>query len=398
MTRLPVVELPLSECRDLVLADSVRSRHPVPPFPNSGMDGYAVRAEDVTSAPTTLQVIEDVAAGSVATRSVEAGTAIKIMTGAPMPDGADSVVIVEDSEEVGEGTVRLLSVPHPGQHVRPAGGDIESGAVVLPPGTRLQPAHLGLLASVGVARPSVVRRPIVSVASTGDELVSAETVELRPGAIRDSNRPMLVAALEMMGAEVRDLGIIPDDARLMRSVLGEAAEASDAVVTSGGVSMGEYDLVKQVLAELGTVEFWRVAMQPAKPFAFGFLGATPLFGLPGNPVSVYVAFEQFLRPALLHRMGATRLFRPRSRARLVEAVSTSAEKTVFVRVATAPGYSELAVGPSGAQGSNVLSALAAAEGFAVIPVGTGDVDAGDYVEVEWFHSAEQRTYAEVLGE
>jgi len=314
-----------------------------------------------------------------------------------MPDGADAVVIVEDSESGDDGSVTLLATAAPGDHVRRAGGDIEEGATVLPAGTRLNPMHLGLLASVGDGEPEVVERPTVAVLSTGDELVSANAPMLRPGIIRDSNRPMLIAELAELGVEVLDLGIIPDDVRLLRSALGEAASNADAVLTSGGVSMGEYDLVKQVLLELGRVDFWRVAMQPAKPFAFGFLGDTPLFGLPGNPVSVMVAYEQFVRPALLRRMGATRLFRRRSTAVLGTPVATNPGKTVFVRVCVEIGAESMTVVPSGGQGSNVLSALAAADAFAIIPVGVGDVAAGATVELEWFRSPETRTYEEVLG-
>jgi molybdopterin molybdotransferase len=204
--------------------------------------------------------------------------------------------------------------------------------------------------------------------------------------------------LAELGVDVLDLGIVPDDARLLRSVLGEAAANADAVLTSGGVSMGDYDLVKQVLGEMGRIDFWRVAMQPAKPFAFGFLGDTPLFGLPGNPVSVMIAFEQFVRPALLRRMGSEALFRPRSRVRAGETMQTHPDKTVFVRVAIETEDGELVARPSGGQASNVLSALAAADALAVVPVGVGSVASGEMVDVEWFRSPESRTYEEALGE
>jgi len=398
MEVFPSSAVPLADCLGLVLAEDVLAPHPVPPFANSAMDGYAVRAEDVSSTPATLRVLEDVPAGSVANSEVEPGTAIKIMTGAPIPGGADAIVIVEDTQAADQSDqVVVLAPARVGDHVRGAGGDIELGSTVLQAGIRLNPMHLGLLASVGMAGPTVTRRPTVAVFSTGDELVPADTAGLRPGAIHDSNRPMLVAALGELGANVLDLGIVPDDARLLRSVLGEAATNADAVVTSGGVSMGEYDLVKQVLSEMGRVEFWQVAMQPAKPFAFGFLGDTPLFGLPGNPVSGMVAFEQFVRPALLRRMGASRLFRRRSSAVLATPVSTHPDKTVFVRVRTAMDSKGMTATSSGGQGSNILSALAAADAFAVVPVGVGDLEAGATVELEWFRSPEMRTYEEALG-
>ena len=226
-----------------------------------------------------------------------------------------------------------------------------------------------------------------------------ETGALGPGKIRDTNRPVLRALLEELGAVVVDYGIVPDDAETINRVLEHAARKTDVVVTSGGVSMGEYDLIKQELSKLGSVDFWRVAMQPAKPFAFGDLGGTPLFGLPGNPVSVFVAFEQFLRPALLHMMGARMLFRSRVGAVLGEPIATDPAKTVFVRVAVAidpeSGYTAR---KSGGQSSNVLSALAAADAFGVVPVGVGDLAVGDRIELELFRSPETRTQREAIGE
>lgn len=243
------------------------------------------------------------------------------------------------------------------------------------------------------------RRPVVAVLSTGDEVVPADVVSLEPGLIRDSNRPQLVGLLSELGAAVRDFGIVPDDEPLLRDTLQRAAAEADVVVTSGGVSMGEYDLVKQLLTELGSVEFWRVAMQPAKPFAFGTVDGTPLFGLPGNPVSVFVAFEEFLRPALLTMMGATRIFRSQIRGTMAEDVATDPDKTVFLRVATTydpdTGWSARR---SGGQSSNVLSALAGADALAVVPVGVGDVARGDGVALEMFRWPEQRSREEVLGE
>jgi molybdopterin molybdotransferase len=390
MPLLPEAAAPLAAARGLVLTRSVTAPHPVPPFTNSGVDGFAVRAADTAATPLDLAVIGDLAAGSASSTEVAPGTAIRIMTGAPLPSGADAVVMVEDTTTTGD-SVRILRSAVVGDHVRTAGGDIPAGAVVLQRGDRLGPVHLGVLASIGVAVPPVCRRPVVAVLSSGDEIQPAETVALRPGAIRDANRPMLVALLSDLGVEVRDLGIIPDDARLLRSTLDEAAATCDGVVTSGGVSMGEHDLVKEVLADLGRIEFWQVAMQPAKPFAFGFVGATPLFGLPGNPVSAMVAFEQFVRPALLAAMGANRLFRPRIPAVVTEALSTNPDKVVFVRVAFAgPGT----VHSAGGQASNMLSALAAADAFAVIPVGVGEVAAGDTVTLELFHADESRSLAE----
>ena len=395
MRPLPAGPADLHDALGLVLAEPVTAPHSVPPFDNSGMDGFAVIAADTVGAPVVLDVLEDVPAGSVATRAVSRGAAIRIMTGAPMPAGADAVVMVEETEDIGD-RVRILTEVEAGTAVRPAGGDLEAGALVFDAGTRLTAHHLGVLATIGVTAPVVRRRPVVAVLSTGDEVMPADTADLPPGRIRDANRPMLVGMLSDLGATVLDLGIVPDDARLLRATLEEASVAADAVVTSGGVSMGDYDLVKQVLRDLGRVDFWQVAMQPAKPFAFGFLADTPLFGLPGNPVSVTVAFEQFVRPALLTRMGATRVFRPLVRAVLGHDVDTNPEKTVFVRVALSVDDGRLVAASAGGQASNVISALAAADGFAVISVGTGRLDSGAAVEVELFRATETRTASEVL--
>ncbi|MDH3308882.1 MAG: molybdopterin molybdotransferase MoeA [Acidimicrobiia bacterium] len=386
---LPAQPTPLADCLGLVLAEDVIAPHNIPPFDNSAMDGYAVRAVDVQSTPATLVVLEDVPAGSVPTRSVGAGQAIKIMTGAPLPAGADSVIRVEDTEP-GADTVTVVTGATVGTSVRRAGGDIAAGSTVAGAGTRLGANHLGVLASIGAATPVVCRRPIVAVLSTGDELVPYETPNLRPGQIRGTNGLVLVNVLTELGATVIDLGIVGDNADDLRSALGRGAAEADVIVSSGGVSMGEYDLVKAVLTELGGVDFWQVAMQPGKPFAFGIIEGTPLFGLPGNPVSVFVAFEQFVRPAVLHMMGARRPFRPRITGVLDEAVDTSPEKTVFVRVAVTWVGDTAHARPSGGQDSNVLSALASADALAVIPVGIDTVPAGSKVSLEMFRYPENR--------
>ncbi len=392
---LPTEHVELAKAAGLALAEPVVARHDLPPFDNSAMDGYAVLAPDVVDAPVTLRVLEDVAAGSVPTAVVTPGTAIKIMTGAPMPAGADTVVQVEDTEP-GEDEVRILVGAPFGTSVRPAGDDVVAGTVVLQVGERLTPARLGVCASLGYHSPLVRRRPRVAVLSTGDEVVPPETAELEPGKIRDANRFTLLGVLEELGVEVLDFGIVGDDADHLRERLAAAAAASDVVVSSGGVSMGEYDLVKHLLGELGSVDFWKVAMKPAKPFAFGRLGDTPFFGLPGNPVSVAVAFEQFLRPALLHMMGATKLFRPRLFGILEDDVVTDPRKVVFLRVAVEPGSDGIIrASLSGGQGSNILTALAAADALAVIPVGTAAVAAGSLVELEMMRMPAARTAAEV---
>jgi molybdopterin molybdotransferase len=377
-------EVDLDEAAGRILAADVRAGHDVPPFPNSAMDGYAVRGEDVESTPVLLQVLEDVPAGSVARESVRPGTAIRIMTGAPMPEGADTIVKVEVTAQRDD-RVEILEAVERGTSVRPAGGDITAGATVLEAGVVIGPVELALLATVGTTRPVVGRRPRVAVMATGDELCPPDTATLEPGQIRDSNRALMRQLIRETGAEVLDLGIVRDREDELTAALAEGAKRADAIVTSGGVSMGEYDLIKKVLSERGNVEFWQVAMQPAKPFAFGRVEGTPLFGLPGNPVSVMIAFEQFARPALLKMQGARGLLRPRVPVTMGETVETDPAKTVFLRVrVTGHEGGKAVVVRSGGQSSNVLSALAAADGLAVVPVGTATVAAGDTVEMEMF--------------
>lgn len=366
------------------LAEDATARNDVPPFPNSAMDGFALLAADLSSLPAKLRVTEAVPAGSVASGSVTPGTAIKIMTGAPMPAGADTVVKVELTSQPDPDTVEIHEAVPVGTAIREAGGDFKAGTTVVGRGARLGPVELALLASVGVANPVVGRRPRVAVMATGDELRPPEVTDLGPGEIRDSNRPLMRALLADAGAEIIDLGIVGDTEPELTSALAQAAGQADAIVTSGGVSMGEYDLIKQVLGEKGDVGFWQVAMQPAKPFAFGHIDSVPLFGLPGNPVSVMIAFEQFARPALLKMQGAAELRRPRIRARLGHPVSTDPAKVVFLRVSLVSDDRGVVASLSGGQSSNVLSAVGAADGLAVVPVGVADLDEGASVEVELF--------------
>ena len=391
---LPTVTVPVDDALGLVLAAAIKAPHDVPPFTNSAMDGYAVVGADVQVVPVDLEVLEDVAAGHVASVSVSPGQAIKIMTGAPVPAGADTIVKVEDTTP-GDRTVRILASTPVGTAMRLAGGDLGVNDPVFDMGERLSARHLAVLASLGVS-PSVARRPVVAVLSTGDEVLAPDAAELAPGQIRDTNRPLIKALLAELGADVLDLGIVGDDADALRACLASGAAEADAILTSGGVSMGEYDLVKIILRELGTIDFWKVAMQPAKPFAFGHIDGVPLFGLPGNPVSVMVAFEQFARPALLKMMGSELVFRPQLLATADEPWPTDPAKTVFTRAAVEYRDGEAFVRPSGGQMSNVLSALARADAFAVIPVGIGPVGMGDTVTVELFRVPESRSLSEVL--
>ncbi len=398
MNLLPVVEVPLDQAQGLALASDVVAPHPVPPFANSAMDGYAVRVGDVAKPPVVLKISEDLPAGQVAEGAVVAGQVIKIMTGAPIPPGTEAVVKVEDTEPVPGGQVRIMAPVGRGTAVRPAGGDLEKGQLVLPAGVRLGPVHVGVLATIGVAAPRVRRRARVAVLSTGDELFPVDHPRLPPGGIRDSNRPLLMGLFSELGVEIIDMGIIPDQERQLRSALLEASRAADVTVTSGGVSMGEYDLVKQVLATLGDIKLWKVAMQPAKPFAFGHINGTPLFGLPGNPVSALVAFEQFVRPALLKMMGSQAVYRPRIPARAGHVIRTNPAKTVFVRVTLSREGGQMVARSSGGQGSNVLSAAAAAIGMAVVPVGMDLIGEGESIDVELLRAPESRSEDDVPDE
>jgi len=373
-----------------VLAEPAIATTSVPPFPNSAMDGFAVRSADLDGATVTLPVNEDVPAGTVPTVVVGPGTVTRIMTGAPMPEGADAVVPIEDTESTDRSRVTFTKAIEAGVNVRPAGGDVVPGDVVVEAGVRLTARQLASLASVGIS-PVVSKMPVVALMSTGDEVVEPETEPLAQGKIRDTNRVLLRGVLEELGTPFVDMGIVGDDVEELRSAYTRAAEVGDVIVSTGGVSMGDFDFVKQILRDTGSVEFWQVAMQPGKPFAFGNVSGVPLFGLPGNPVSTFVSFEQLVRPALLHMMGAASLFRPRVPGVMGEDVHTTDQRDVFLRVMLAESEDGTFVAVrSGGQSSNVLSALAMADAFAIVPRGISDLSAGDPVELEMFSWDERR--------
>ena len=398
MPRLEAVEVAFEEAVGAVLAEDVIAPESLPGFENAAMDGFAVVASDVDRPSVELDVIDDVAAGSLPTATVTSGTAARIMTGAPIPPGADAIVPVEVTDMTSEGRVRILEPSTVGDHVRPVGGSVRVGSLVFEAGLRLRPPHVSVMASMG-ALPVVRRRPIVAMMSTGDELVPPSTQTLEPGAVRDSNRTLLRGLLTELGAEVRDYGIVGDTPDSFKAALGDATDVADVVVTSGGVSMGAYDVVKLTLRERGTVDFLKIAMQPGKPLGFGTVDETPFFGLPGNPVSVFVSFEQFMRPALLAMMGAELLFRDRVPGILDDGITTNSGKDVFVRVTTnRDGDGRWHARSSGGQSSNVLSALAFADALAVVPVGVGRVEPGGTVDLEMIHWPETRTREEALGD
>ncbi len=380
----PVVEVALGEALGAVAGAEVRAGEPVPGFDNSAMDGFAVRAADVADAPTTLRVVGTQLAGPVVPLSVGAGEAVRIMTGAAVPDGADAVVMVERTAPAGDGSSVVVEAPvEPGTAVRRAGDDLRPGEVVAAPGTVLTPGRLGVLANVGATSVAVHRRPRVGVLSTGDELVDGGA-PLAPGQVRDSNRPTLLALVASSGFVPVDLGRVGDDEAAITAAIRSAVDGCDAVLTSGGVSMGDVDLVKVVLDRIGEMRWFQVAVKPAKPFAFGLLGSVPVFGLPGNPVSSMVSFELFARPAL-RRMAGFRdddLERPRVRAVAAEDLRRKPDgKVHLVRVVTAWGPDgRCRVRSAGGQGSHQLSAMAAADALAVLGDGDG-VGAGDEVDV-----------------
>lgn len=380
---LGVVDIDAPQAVGLVLAADVVSDCDLPHFANTAVDGFAVRSADVQGAPVDLVVVETIAAGSAPTASVGAGHAARIMTGAPMPEGADAVVMVEVTEippsADGVERVRVLEPVGPGGGVRMAGEDVRAGEVAVEAGSLLRPAHVGVLAMLGRRTVEVVRRPRVGVMSTGDELVDDGSA-LRPGQIRDSNRPMLLSLCEAAGFEPVDLGLVVDDEGAIEARLVEAGDRCDAILSSGGVSMGDFDFVKVVLDRVADMRWMQLAIKPAKPFAFGTMGRVPVFGLPGNPVSSLVSFELFARPALRRMAGwadpDVRLLSARAGTDMPRRVDG---KTHFVRVRVrADDDGVLHAFPVSGQGSHQLAASAGAEALAVLPDGEG-LDAGDPV-------------------
>jgi molybdopterin molybdotransferase len=381
--------VPAAAALGLVLAGDVVAAEAVPPFANTAMDGYAVRAADVAGAPVTLPVVAEVAAGHPAGTPLGPGEAMRIFTGAPIPDGADAVVMVERTERLDGGrAVRIDVAVEPGTHLRAAGEDLKPGERLFGAGDEVTPARLGVLASLGVDEVVAFPRPRVGVLSTGDELVSGPA-PLRPGQIRDSNRPTLLALAAQAGFAPVDLGHAPDDEGAITAAIEHGVASCDAVLSSGGVSMGDIDLVKVVLDRIGDMRWMQVAIRPAKPLAFGVVpgpggAGVPVFGLPGNPVSSMVSFALFARPGLRRLAGHSdeHLHLPRLRAVAGEPLDRRPDgKTHFVRVVAGVGDGGvLRVRSSGGQGSHQLGAMARADGLAVLPDGDG-VAAGDPVEV-----------------
>ncbi|MDQ4038591.1 MAG: molybdopterin molybdotransferase MoeA [Actinomycetota bacterium] len=372
---MPTATVPLSEARGLVLAEDVASVTALPPFHNSAMDGYAVRTVDVSVVPTTLVVADDIPAGRTSVSPLEPGTAQRIMTGALLPPGADAIVPVEHTDARTD-RVTITTVPKLGAHIRSTGEDIAAGEPALRAGTVLYPAQLGLAAAMGHAGLPVYRRPRIVVLSTGSELVAPGTA-LLPGQIYESNSVLLCAAIEEAGASAKAVHFVPDDVEQFLATVEAETERADLLITSGGVSAGAYEVVKDAFADLGTVAFGKVAMQPGGPQGWGRVGKVPAVLLPGNPVSAFVSFEVFLRPVLRTALGLPTPDRPRIRARLVADVVSPAGKRQFLRGFFANGEVSQVGGP----GSHLLAHLARANCLVVIPEETTEIAAGDTVEV-----------------
>lgn len=389
-------QVPILEALGRVLAEEIVSDTDLPPFDNSAMDGYAVRSADVAAAtrgaPVRLDVLGSVAAGYESRMSLEPGTAIRIMTGAPLPAGADAVVPFEDTSDFDRTRAARLSAPasHIGvrkavrsrDHVRPAGEDVRRGERVMARGRLIRPQEIGVLASLGHEAILVHRRPRVAILATGDELLDVGA-PLLPGKIRNSNEYTNAALVTRTGGIPIRLGIARDTADELTSKIRRGLELNaDLFLTSGGVSVGDYDVVKDVLDMEGQMQFWQVSMKPGKPLAFGLLhGGVPLIGLPGNPVSAMVSFEQFARPAILKMLGHSDLAKPTVRAIAAEPLTNSGRRG-FVRVIVSQHDGVYRARTTGEQGSGVLTSMAKANGLAIVPEGTYLVEEGSEVAVQ----------------
>ncbi|GAA0603877.1 molybdopterin molybdotransferase MoeA [Sporichthya brevicatena] len=392
LTPMPVLDVPLTEAHGCLLANDVHAPLDLPPWDNSAMDGYAVRMADVTGAspefPAELDVIDDIAAGAVSSRVIKPGTCARIMTGAPIPEGAEAIVPVEQTDR-GTTRVAIRAEPGEGQFIRVRGSDVAVGQALLAAGTELGSAQIGLLAAIGVARVEVHPRPRVVVISTGSELVEAGNA-LGPGQIYESNSYMLAAAAREAGAVAYRVGMVHDDEDAVLATIEEQTTRADLIITSGGVSAGAYDVVKGVLSQLGTVDFEGIKMNPGKPQGFGFIGGdgrfgtgTPIFTLPGNPVSSYVSFEVFVRPAIRRLRGLTPERRPMTQATLTVDLTSPAGKTQFMRgwVVPSGAYGLPEVRPVGGPGSHLLAGLAQSNCFIVVPEDVTEVKAGEQVNI-----------------
>jgi molybdopterin molybdotransferase len=390
---LAPIELHLQESYGCVLASDVAAELDIPTFSSSAMDGFAVRASDVSGAvvdePVTLRAVGKAPVGQPPQATVGGGEAVRIATGAPVPAGADCIVPIEHCVVEGE-TVHVLKAFHEGANVRPAGEDVRAGSVLVPAGRRLAAPELGILASSGHASVLVHPRPRVVVLSTGDELVEPG----RPapfGMVRDANSFTLYGGLREVGTVPYLAGIIRDDSEVFKDEVLALAARADCFISSGGVSVGERDVVKKAFFRRGEIDFYRVAMQPGMPQGFGAIEGVPYFGLPGNPVSVFVSFEVFIRPALLKMMGRRDIFRPEIYAILESDITGPREKVMFARVRVWREKGQWRASSTGPPGSNLLGTVSKANGLAVIPVGVDTARAGSRVRVMLFRALEEES-------
>jgi len=383
---LDPITLPLADSHGCVLAEDVVAQWPLPSFDNSSMDGYAVIAGDVSSAaeasPVTLTVIDDVPAGSRADVALRPGCAVRIMTGAPIPSGTDCIVPVEVTD-AGTDSVEIRERVDPGSYIRRAGEDVIIGDVVVRAGTLLSSRQLAVIAAVGKGHVVVYPRPRVAVLSTGSELVEPGT-PLSKGMISDSNSFLLVSAANEAGAQAYRVPPVPDDAEAFSAAISDQLHRADLILTSGGVSMGAYDTVKEVFSSYGTVEFTKVAMHPGMPQGHGVVGESdderiPVITLPGNPVSSYISFQNFVRPAINKLRGLGSTDRPRLAAEVTKPLDSPQSKRQFARGRFLDDGRVEPVG--GGQGSHVIGGLAQADCLIVIPEGVAHVNAGDTVDV-----------------
>jgi len=380
--KLPSEPITLAASLGRTLADDLHAAEALPPFANSAMDGFALRAADVARVPMVLTIIGDIPAGSNPAFSVGAGQAARIMTGAPLPAGADTVIPIEDTAELPPNSVEIRAEVAVGASVRPVGEDVQQGEKVLGAGQVLRPQDLGLLASLGVAQVAVVRKPRVALLSTGDELLPVEQ-PLSPGKIRDSNSYSLRGMLTLLGAEPLYLGIAEDTAAAVRHKLQSAIDAgADLILSSAGVSVGARDVVKDVLAQLGAVGFWRVNMRPGKPLAFGQVAGIPFVGLPGNPVSSLTTFEVFVRPAILKMLGQP-FDVPTLDVTLGEDMESDGRES-YIRVVLQRENGSLHAYSTGTQSSGALSSLVKAHALLIIPAGVRQVRRGAVLPVRPF--------------
>ncbi|HLH60629.1 MAG TPA: gephyrin-like molybdotransferase Glp [Ktedonobacteraceae bacterium] len=377
---LPMTTVPLSESLGLVLAEDVVAQEDMPPFANSAMDGFALLSQDSRQQgdqPPRLRVTGEVAAGYVADHPVEPGTAMRIMTGAPVPPGADSVIQVELTRSDGPDSewVEILQEVAPGNNIRPAGEDMRRGQKVLERGAGIGPWEIGVLATLGWAMVPVIRRPRVAILGTGDEIIDVNE-PLQPGKIRNSNSYLLEAAVRKAGAEAHRLGIARDTVESLREKFSEAM-TNDLIITSGGVSVGDFDLVKNIMAEQGEINFWRINMRPGKPVAFGYIGTVPLLGLPGNPVSAAVTFELLGRPVIRKMLGHTRLLHPQIEVVVEDGVGERAMRRHYVRAHVERRDGHFVARTTGNQGSNITTSLLNANALVIVPEGGVELRPGE---------------------